>query len=285
MPMPLLLMAGGCGPGGCAEEEDKKGTGIFTKPLPPFDPDVAATATYRKEFDLLFPDFKKNIDIIKRENPEIFKGVDNNDLLLAVYGSIVQEHAGGPVKTKQTDGAPEAVARGIFQLEPANINDVLNIIRINPKTSKALLEDANLSPISKKYLDQGLSGRRDGTDFAKEAETDTNLQALVKSLSLIRRQSKREALAGMGDKFYTSPAMKSDWSSPAFWDEIKNFQGSGKSLFEQIPEAAQGNAALEADARAEKLKIGLKQMTSGSEYIKQYKFEKGIRKKDNATVQ
>jgi hypothetical protein len=259
------------------EKEDPRGTGIFTKPLPPFDPNVAAGATYREEFDILFPDFKQNIDIIKKNNPKQFEGVDNNDLLLAVYGSIVQEHAGSPVKTKQVGGAEGKVARGIFQLQPNNIADGLGVIAKNPITAGALLESADLSPISRKYLEQGLGSKKDGTDFVKAAETDTNLQALIKSLSLLRMSSKREALAGLGDKFYTSPLMKSDWSSPDFWDEIKKFQGSSKSLYEQIstkPDAPPADVQ-----RAKKLQTGLKEMTTGSEYLKQYKFDKGIRRK------
>lgn len=260
------------------EDEDVKATGILTGPLPPFDRNVAAGATYREEFDILFPDFKKNIDIIKKNNPEKFEGVDNNDLLLAVYGSIVQEHAGSPVKKRQVGGKEGKVARGIFQLEPANIEDTLDVVKKNPQTSRALLESANLSPISRKYLEYGLGISKDKIDFLKEAETDTNLQALVKSMSLLRKQSKREALAGLGDKFYTSPLMQSDWSSPDFWDEIKKFQGSGKSLYEQI--STKKDAPPVDVQRAAKLEVGLKEMTAGSEYLKQYKFDKGIRKKE-----
>ena len=111
-----LLMLLGCGPSGCsAPEEEKK------KPDLGYDPELAKKARFQTEFNILFPEMKEKIDALKSIPDSPFTNVDDRDIAIALYSSLIQENIPGTTTGKQIRAKEGSTAVGALQLEPSTV--------------------------------------------------------------------------------------------------------------------------------------------------------------------
>lgn len=265
-----LLMLLGCGPSGCsAPEEEKK------KPDLGYDPKLAATAKFQAEFNTLFPEMKEKIDALKSIPDSPFANVDDRDIAIALYGSLIQENIPGITTGKQVRAETGKTAVGAIQLEPSTVVNAPKALAARPQSLATLKELKDLSPGSKKLLqraDELSRMKSDARDAATEklklngekyseelgVMNDADVQSLIKVIDML---AKRDDISGMYE------STESGTYDRPFWNSVQAFQHSGKPLYEQGDEPTD-------ETRRTKLQQGQEQMTAGKQYVLQYLAER-----------
>jgi hypothetical protein len=264
-----LLMLLGCGPSGCSAPEEEK-----EKPSLGYDPELAKRAKFQAEFNALFPEMKEKIDALKSIPGSPFAKVDDRDIAIALYGSLIQENIPGITTSKQVNAKEGSTAVGALQLEPSTVVNAPKALTYKQDSLAALKALPDLSPGSVKLLQKADELSRMKKDSDRLAATrkldrekyseelgvmnDADVQSLIKVIDML---AKKDNISDMYE------STESGTYDRPFWDSVQAFQHSGKPLYEQ------GDKPTD-ETRRIKLKQGQEEMTAAKQYVLQYLAER-----------
>jgi hypothetical protein len=299
-PMPLWRMVLGCGPGGCAEEEEEELAPEVPKPA---SPTSVPMMTFDEAHRQIFPEFMKIMEATSsadKSYAEKFKDVKPDDVAAMLGGVITQEHGTVdlvPTQKTEDDKEHEWSARGVFHIEPLTYGGVLTRLAGAPALRKKLrevvtspeaiefLDEADALSSFKneaapheikynqdtKYLtDRGYAAYQYATKKQKDLAkmTSPELESLIKVVDTATASTKvapNKKMSRFAEEFET---VGSNYAR--FWKEgtssVHKFQGSGK---------AYPDYTLEKDRKAAEKRI---KDSLGQKYVTEYVMKKEEKK-------